>query len=89
VALRGAGGNRQGLGSKITVTAGGVKQTGWVRSGSSYCSSSEAVCRFGLGAAPRADTVEIRWSSGTVDRLQGVAADRVVVVREGQTQARQ
>jgi hypothetical protein len=82
VALRGAGGNRQGLGSKITVTAGGVKQTGWVRSGSSYCSSSEALACFGLGGAKQADTVELRWPSGIRQTLRDVKADQVLVVTE-------
>jgi hypothetical protein len=53
-----------------------------VRSGSSYCSASENVCRFGLGQAAQAEVVEIRWSSGTVQTLHNVKADQVLTVTE-------
>ena len=42
---------------------------GWVRSGGSYCSASEGVCRFGLGSAAQAEGVEVRWSNGRVEPL--------------------
>jgi enediyne biosynthesis protein E4 len=96
--LRNDGGNRQhwvafrligersprdGNGSRIRIRAGGVRQTGWVRSGGSYCSASEGVCRFGLGGATKVDDVEVRWSSGRMEKLSGVDVDRVVTVHEG------
>jgi hypothetical protein len=40
---------------------------------------------FGLGHHQVAD-LEIRWPSGTVDRLTGVKADRVVTIHEGSGQ---
>jgi hypothetical protein len=73
---------RDGNGARIRLTAGGHSQTGWVRSGSSYCSASEGLCRFGLGDAQAAETVAIRWSSGRVQRLENVPAGRVVTIRE-------
>src|SRR5205807_5820603 len=36
-----AGRNRDGIGTKVTVAASGVRQTGRIRSGSSYCSQRE------------------------------------------------
>jgi ASPIC and UnbV len=36
-----------------------------------------------LGRAEQVEDVEVRWSSGRVERLAGVAVDRVVTVREG------
>ena len=53
-----------------------------VRSGGSYLSQSDLRVHFGLGDAASAD-LEVRWPSGVVDRLPGVAADRVVTVLEG------
>jgi enediyne biosynthesis protein E4 len=76
--------NRDGIGTRITVVAGGLRQTGWVRSGSSYCSASDLKAFFGLGAAAAADTVELAWPSGHVDRLEHVPAGRVLRVIEGQ-----
>ncbi|MCB0681897.1 MAG: ASPIC/UnbV domain-containing protein, partial [Saprospiraceae bacterium] len=40
---------------------------------------------FGLGAETMADSVIVRWPSGTVDRLLEVPADQVVKVVEGST----
>jgi hypothetical protein len=79
---RGVKSNRDGLGTRVTVQAGGRKQIGWVRSGSSYCSESEHVARFGLGTAAQADTVELRWPSGAVQTLRSVKADQVLPVTE-------
>ena len=62
--------------------AGGRTQTAWVRSGSSYCSDSEHVARFGLGPAPQADIVELHWPSGVVQTLRSVKANQVLPVTE-------
>jgi hypothetical protein len=37
----------------------------------------------GLGQNKKADTVEIHWPSGEVDRLTNVDADQFVTVQEG------
>jgi hypothetical protein len=74
--------NRDGLGTRVTVQVGGRKQTGWVRSGSSYCSESEHVARFGLGEARRVESVRLRWPSGTEQTLKDVKADQLLVVTE-------
>jgi len=38
---------------------------------------------FGLGAAKKADVVEIRWPSGVVDTLKDLDANRLYVIEEG------
>jgi hypothetical protein len=55
-----------------------------LRSGSSYLAANELVLTFGLGAATKADAIEIRWPSGAVDKLSAVNAGRTVTVTEGQ-----
>jgi enediyne biosynthesis protein E4 len=89
VRLEGVRSNREGLGSRVTVEAGGRQQTGWVRSGSSYCSSSELGASFGLGAAERVERVVVRWASGSEEAVRDVAADRLLVLREGHGLVRQ
>jgi enediyne biosynthesis protein E4 len=79
---RGVQSNREGIGTRVMLQVAGRRQTGWVRSGSSYCSESEHVARFGLGQATRADTVWLRWPSGIVQTLQNVKADQVLNVTE-------
>jgi hypothetical protein len=83
IKLRGARSNRSGLGAVVAVTSGGEKQWQMLRSGSSYLSQSELVLTFGLGARDLADTVEVRWPSGTVDRLSNVKAGQWILVEEG------
>jgi len=76
--------NRDGIGARVTVTAGGQRQWAAVKTGSSYCSQSELPLTFGLGSAPAPARVEVRWPSGRVDALDA-RADTTVVVREGQS----
>jgi hypothetical protein len=83
VKLVGTRGNRDGIGARIRVTAGGLTRTGWIRSGGSYCSDDEHVARFGLGDLTRVDRLEIRWPSGTVEHRPGAPADQVLLIREG------
>jgi len=54
-----------------------------MRSGSSYLSQSELVLTFGLGKKTQADTIEVSWPSGQVDRITNVPARQTVTIREG------
>jgi hypothetical protein len=81
--LIGAKSNRDGIGATVKLTAGGETQTEMLRSGSSYLSASELVLTFGLGQRDKAESIEIRWPSGQVDRLSGVAAGATISVTEG------
>jgi hypothetical protein len=47
-----------------------------------YLSSSDPRPQFGLGAATRADSVEVRWPSGKVQTLTDVAANQILVMTE-------
>jgi len=83
VKLEGTRSNRAGLGATVVVGAGGRRQARAVLSQASYYSHDDLRLHFGLGSATRADTVEVRWPSGTVDVLRDVPGRRVVTVREG------
>jgi hypothetical protein len=83
IRLGGTKSNRDGIGSVITVTSGGDKQTKMVRSGSSYLSQSELVATFGLGQKTNADSIEIQWPSGQTDKLSNVNAGQTITVQEG------
>jgi enediyne biosynthesis protein E4 len=85
---RGAGGrargsNTDGIGARVTVRTGTVTQRDVVRSGSSYCSQSMLRRHFGLGRASSVDEIEVRWPSGSIDRLRSVPANRRITVSEG------
>jgi hypothetical protein len=83
--LVGTKSNRDGIGSVVRVDSENhqVQQTKMLRSGSSYLSQSELVLTFGLGAQTKADTVEIQWPSGQVDKLSTVNAGHTVTIAEG------
>jgi hypothetical protein len=75
--------NRDGIGARVRVTAGGRTQIAEVRSGGSYLSHNDARVHFGLGDAARVDRVEIMWPSGSVDRATDLAANRFYIAQEG------
>ena len=80
--LRGKKSNRDGIGAQVAVTAGGATQTWLVRAGDSYLSQSQIDPTLGLGAAKMADKVVVRWPSGAVQTLTGVAAGQRLTVIE-------
>jgi len=81
--LIGTKSNRDGIGAVVKLTSGGDTQTQMLRSGSSYLSASELVLTFGLGPHKKADSIEIRWPSGQLDRLTAVPAGATITVTEG------
>ena len=81
--LVGTKSNRDGIGAVVHVISGNDKQWKMLRSGSSYLSQSELVLTFGLGAQTKADTVELQWPSGQVDKLANLSAGQTVTVEEG------
>ena len=83
IKLVGTKSNRDGIGAVIRVSAGGDKQWKMLRSGSSYLAQSELVLTFGLGAFMKADSVEIQWPSGQVDKLSNLNAGQAVTIEEG------
>ena len=82
LALIGTRCNRDALGTRVVVTAGGIRQQAWRRSGSSFCSQSDPHLLFGLGDHTRAEKVELTWADGTKQILQAVKADRVLTITE-------
>jgi hypothetical protein len=69
--LQGTMSNRDAIGAKITVEAGGRKLVRWVTGGSSYLSSQDKRVLVGLDSGPGSVSVsaEIRWPNGNVQKL--------------------
>ena len=74
--------NRDGIGTVITVVAGGLTQYDEVRSGGSYLSSSDLRVHVGLGTSTRIDRIELRWPSGRKDVVENPPVDCILVVKE-------
>jgi tetratricopeptide (TPR) repeat protein len=87
VELRGTKSNRQGIGARVRLVAGGASQVRQVGAQASYLSQNSLVETFGLGAGARADTVEIVWPRGTRQVYVDVASNQRLQVVEGEAGA--
>ncbi len=83
IRLRGTNTNRDGVGARVTVVAGGLTQIDEVHSGRSYQSDYGKRLHFGLGKRDRIDRIEVRWIGGGVDVLQNIRPDRLLTITEG------
>jgi hypothetical protein len=83
VVLEGTESNRSGIGTRLIATAGGRQLMREVRSGNGF-HQQEMVVHFGLGPETRVGQLEIRWPSGQVDVLTGIAVDQTIRIIEGQ-----
>jgi hypothetical protein len=75
--------NRNGIGARVTVVAGGLKQTDEVRSGGSYVSHNDLRLHFGIGAAIKVERAEVLWPSGRKEVFENLKANQTVVLEEG------
>jgi enediyne biosynthesis protein E4 len=81
--LEGTKSNRDGIGAAIEVeTASGRKLYNHVTTSVGFMSSSDRRVHFGLGAESKINHVEIRWPSGTVQRIEKPGADQILKVKE-------
>ena len=75
--------NREGIGTRVKLKCGEETQINEVRSGSSYLSQNDFRLHFGLGKSDTVDLLEVNWPSGLVERFEDLAANQLVVVKEG------
>ena len=81
--LVGSASNRDGLGAKVRLASdNGARQTAFVTTAGSYISASDKRVHFGLGPQKKVHLIEIAWPSGTAQKLESIAADQVITVRE-------
>jgi len=84
VRLRGVQSNRDGVGARVYVVAGELKQMDEVHGGRGYQSHWGTRLHFGLAKNPRVQRIEVHWPrSGVVDILEDVPADRLLTIVEG------
>ena len=78
IQLVGTKSNRDAIGAKLTVRLGDRKQVRWITGGASIFSSHDHRVVFGLGTNrnPPAISVEIKWPSGVVQTVGGLAPNR-------------
>ena len=84
IRLEGTTSNRSAIGATVTLTSAGRTTARAVLSQSSYYSHDDLRLHFGLGARRVADAIDVRWPSGGHQRLEKVAGDRLISIREAQ-----
>lgn len=80
--LVGVKSNRSAIGARVRLSAGGLTQTGEVRSGGSYLSQNDLRLHFGLGTARRIESIEIHWPSGQHQIEKNLAVNQVIAITE-------
>ncbi len=80
--LTGHKSNRDAIGALVKIVTPQASQWGTVSTASSYLSSSDKRLHFGLGKASAIETIEIRWPSGIVQKMQNVKADQIFGIDE-------
>ena len=89
VRVIGSRSNRDGIGARVRVRAGGRDQIREVKTSGSYASASDPRVHFGLGAASKIEALEVKWPSGARQVFTDVPEDRIAVVHEEEGLRRQ
>lgn len=75
--------NRDGIGARIElVTPSGAAQNATVNTAGSYLSASDRRVHFGLGDEHSAQSLEVHWPSGLLQRLTSVSANQILTISE-------
>ena len=82
--LVGTTSNRDAIGARVQLFAGGQTQTREVRRAYGYQSQHDPRLVFGLGTLTEVDRVEIRWPGGRIRTLRDLPLRRYLVVKEGE-----
>jgi hypothetical protein len=80
--LEGTLSNRDALGARVRLTAGGSLRYAESRCPTIYVFQQDPRLHFGLGQAAVVDRIEIQWPSGQTQILSNIAADRVLKITE-------
>ena len=83
VALEAPPPNAQAIGATVTLTAADAQQVRTVMPARSYLSSVEGPLTFGLGAAPAAQSVTVRWPDGASETWRDLPANTAHTLRQG------
>ena len=96
--LIGTKSNRDAIGARIKVTVfasltdafglrnyGDLSQIREVDPGNGYASQSDRRVHFGLGQHEKIDQIEIRWPSGSAQRITDISTNQIITIVEEET----
>ena len=81
IELTGQESNRDGVGVKVTLTAGGLTQYREY-TGQHYMAQNHIPVHFGLGGATQVDSLVIQWPSGIRQELDNIPSGQTIAVLE-------
>lgn len=76
--------NGTGIGTKIKVMTGNHVQYREIQNSGSYLSFHDLRAHFGVGKAEQIDLIEIRWTSGQIDRTEHLPVNARFLAEEGE-----
>ncbi|MFT7677781.1 MAG: hypothetical protein ACI8QC_001766 [Planctomycetota bacterium] len=83
ITLRGTTSNREGIGARIEATfQDGLKQTQFVKAGTSFRSALPSKVHFGMGSHTEVRRLVVTWPSGQVTEMASVPADQHMLIVE-------
>jgi enediyne biosynthesis protein E4 len=85
ISLRARSGNRLGIGARVELEAGGLKQTRELYSNNTFMSQTPAIVHFGVAQAQHAERLTVYWPSGTVSEFSRPPLNCHLIVVEGDT----
>jgi hypothetical protein len=80
--LIGTKSNRDGIGARVQLEAGGLTQIRELDGGNGYAGESSRRVHFGIGSAAKVDRLQIHWPSGRREQFD-VPINRISYVEEG------
>jgi hypothetical protein len=75
--------NRDAIGARAYVYAGGRRLSGEVQSGTSFLSQNDPRLHFGLGDDRKYDRIEVQWPGGEREVFGSGKANRIIVLQQG------
>jgi hypothetical protein len=83
VRLIGTASNRDGVGARVWIWAGGETQMRERAAGGSYLSCDEPILHFGLGEETSVSDLYVRWPSGLLESYAGIPGGQTITLVEG------
>lgn len=80
--LVGVSSNRDAIGTRVLLTAGGKSQIEQRKGGCGYLSYNDPRLHFGIGTNKIIDKIDIIWPSGKTQTLENVEANQILTIKE-------
>lgn len=84
IKLEGVSSNRDGIGNKIEINAGGKSQYRYTLAGEGYIAQNSSFEFVGLDAATNIDYIKVTWNkTGIVETINNITPNQAITIKEG------